>query len=138
MDAATLVATVRQLGVRLEVVNGRLRYSPAARVPLDLRRELVAFRSHVAEVLDDECGPVVHYLTAEEEVVACRLGNLVERLYEEAAEVRRRLGSGWPGAAQRDARVLEARSHIAALLAARTDAASTLRQERGRYDPEDH
>ena len=97
MNTVTLVAAVRKLGVRLEIVEGRLRYTPASR----LSHSFVANWRVPAASGGSACRRVrsTCACSREEELPICRLGDLVERLTPSGG--RRRSGRVGSGAAQR-------------------------------------
>jgi len=114
MDAAALVAEIRRLGVRLEVVGGRLKYAPASRLSPDQRHRLTLFRQQVARVLERQSPQDCPggFLTSAEEEQVCRIVDLIERLADEARTTRLRCGSGWPGVAEKDRAALRAREYL--------------------------
>ena len=112
--APALLDALADAGVTVRWQGARLHIAPASRIP-DALRPALADRG----VLRALAGLVPAVLDPTEETHALRLGDALAACYRAAAGVRRRCGSGLPGAAARDARCfarLEARDLAAAEL----------------------
>lgn len=111
MTAAALLERLRCAGVTVHRTGRRLVLEPAARVPADVRPVLddPAVRHDLARLVSAPDVPP----TDDPSVVA--LAEWIARRYAVAQEVRRRCGSGLPGAAARDRAYRQRTPHAARL-----------------------
>ena len=116
--APDLLHALTVAGVDVHRAGRRLVLEPADRIP-DALRPALADRATLRAL----AGLVPAVLDVAEEAAALRLGDALAARFRAAAAVRRRCGSGLPGAAARDARYF-------ARLDARAEAAAELYAER--------